>query len=1046
MPRTLSPMALRIYVQGGKQAENDVNSFANTFGAVEGKADNAGKKVDAVVSKARQLGMAGREARAMQAGLDSTAQAATKAAENLNDVNEGAEKTKRSIFEMAREARRSINDFKQLGQEALKTAQGAAKVWDVYKALRSGKPVSIFSAVVPEKLQKQIAGGLLAKSAGEFLALGRMVGPAMEKEARLRAIENFTGSKGASQAIYGQTDELASKSAFGLDELVLAAKTLTKDRQFSERLLKAADNLASANKDEGVAPQDIARVFGRLRSQDWGEAFERLRDFGISRPDLEAKGLTFDNSNSYEDKTVEGATKAIDAVARIIEERFGRTSEILATTTLEGSVTNLGDATGRAATSIAEHYIPALNMGANALGAAAKWFAELPEPVHKLIAWIAALDAAASGAAGAAILGLIIWGKIKFTLWAVRTAVVALNWALGFAGTSVRGLAVSLVTRLIPSMFAAGTSTLVMAGVLGLLAIAVAGAIYVLKMYIDEMGRATATVEDARSAQQIRQDEQSIGDIQKSVSDSSKLSKRDRYAVLKAAVDKAAEIGDADAGLSLNTQLAALRKELKAAGLPTGNAARKAETAEGQALVDAIRSKTGNKVDRNRGIDLGNGEKGNPLDLLSSKQAEWAKMFQAKGGGPKIGPGGSLPWGMGSSGQISRGEAEQELFEKQSPRVQAAMMKVEQLMADVEQLTSEKNSTDDKDLKKALGEKIAAKRRLLVAARRELAAVKKLATGQERIARSTEKAEDKVGDIEFEIKKDSLEGRYAGKISDTERELRSAKDIGDSAAIKRLTFALAHENARKQLELDLLEADREKDARIRIALRKRAQNSYRLAENAGALEARNAALDAEKERQDVARRGDVDAGKAIRQNETDARIAPLEEALGEAKDAADLKFIRSLTIQIETLKAESEFSDAMAEATLEDNKEKRKQLERLALIRRTGALAKALVAGNKAVRDASKSDANSDKGAREALARMRAATRGENPMGLNPLRPGGMLDGVPSLSRYGDMDMVKRDRTIRVKQMSSRQQGDGKYKMIFEGELDLPQFSDLEVN
>lgn len=67
-------------------------------------------------------------------------------------------------------------------------------------------------------------------------------------------------------------------------------------------------------------------------------------------------------------------------------------------------------------------------------------------------------------------------------------------------------------------------------------------------------------------------------------------------------------------------------------------------------------------------------------------------------------------------------------------------------------------------------------------------------------------------------------------------------------------------------------------------------------------------------------------------------------------------------------------------------------------------------------------------------------------MGLNPLRPGGMLDGVPSLSRYGDMDMVKRDRTIRVKQMSSRQQGDGKYKMIFEGELDLPQFSDLEVN
>lgn len=63
----------------------------------------------------------------------------------------------------------------------------------------------------------------------------------------------------------------------------------------------------------------MASAFTRIKAGDFGEAFERLRDFGIARKDLEAEGLTFDKDGQYVG-TVEAAMKAVRA---IVQRDFG---------------------------------------------------------------------------------------------------------------------------------------------------------------------------------------------------------------------------------------------------------------------------------------------------------------------------------------------------------------------------------------------------------------------------------------------------------------------------------------------------------------------------------------------------------------------------------------------------------------------------------------------------------------------------------------------------------------------------------------------------
>jgi hypothetical protein len=140
-----------------------------------------------------------------------------------------------------------------------------------------------------------------------------------------------------------------------------------------------------------------------------------------------------------------------------------------------------------------------------------------------------------------------------------------------------------------------------LAGILGMLAltaVVVGGALYVLKMYMDELKKPTATVEDKRDSQQVAADNASKSAVEETVSSTKNLSDGDRSAVLYAAQRKYQELGEADANLSINGEREALRKKL-------GKRVLEAESEEGKAAVAKIRAQSsGNKAARLSAVDL----------------------------------------------------------------------------------------------------------------------------------------------------------------------------------------------------------------------------------------------------------------------------------------------------------------------------------------------------------------------------------------------------------------------------------------------------------
>lgn len=74
--------------------------------------------------------------------------------------------------------------------------------------------------------------------------------------------------------------------------------------------------------------EEVADAFGRMKAGQFGEAFERMRAFGISMQDLKGEGLKFDSSGSYKGSV----ETAIEGVRRIIRRKFGGGMNDLSTT------------------------------------------------------------------------------------------------------------------------------------------------------------------------------------------------------------------------------------------------------------------------------------------------------------------------------------------------------------------------------------------------------------------------------------------------------------------------------------------------------------------------------------------------------------------------------------------------------------------------------------------------------------------------------------------------------------------------------------------
>jgi hypothetical protein len=149
--------------------------------------------------------------------------------------------------------------------------------------------------------------------------LGEPIKEAAGQEDVLTQLKVLTGGAKEAKAALDEATDFADATPFDDKPVQQAYKMLlaygNKQAEVNGLLTDAGD-LAAAM---GAPLDETVKVLGRLKAGDFGEAFERLRDFGISREDLTGQGLRFDKGGSF----LGSAVQAVEGVRQVIRDKFG---------------------------------------------------------------------------------------------------------------------------------------------------------------------------------------------------------------------------------------------------------------------------------------------------------------------------------------------------------------------------------------------------------------------------------------------------------------------------------------------------------------------------------------------------------------------------------------------------------------------------------------------------------------------------------------------------------------------------------------------------
>jgi hypothetical protein len=187
-----------------------------------------------------------------------------------------------------------------------------------------------------------IGAGVVA--AGASFAIGAKVAKDWIQAAEAFAQFNFQlelllskqGQLGEAGKIRAFAERFARETQFtptevrGAQTSLIAAGAKTTDLQL---LTRRMGELAAFSQ---VSMTEVVRPIARLFAGDFGEAFERLRDFKISRQDLSGAGLKFTKGGAFTGTS----EQAVDAVMKVIAKKFGGVLD-QATLTLAGKTNRL---------------------------------------------------------------------------------------------------------------------------------------------------------------------------------------------------------------------------------------------------------------------------------------------------------------------------------------------------------------------------------------------------------------------------------------------------------------------------------------------------------------------------------------------------------------------------------------------------------------------------------------------------------------------------------------------------------------------------------
>jgi len=161
---------------------------------------------------------------------------------------------------------------------------------------------------------------------------------AADVEVLEKSFKTLLGSGKQAAQMLKDVTQFSGSTPFQITEVAPAAKQLL-------AFGFAAGEVIPLMKDNGDMAalmdkpiNEVADGFGRMKSGQFGEAFERMRAFGISMKDLEGVGLVFDRSGSF----VGSADQAMEGVRKIIRRKFGGGMKEISGT-FKGQFSNLTD-------------------------------------------------------------------------------------------------------------------------------------------------------------------------------------------------------------------------------------------------------------------------------------------------------------------------------------------------------------------------------------------------------------------------------------------------------------------------------------------------------------------------------------------------------------------------------------------------------------------------------------------------------------------------------------------------------------------------------
>jgi hypothetical protein len=161
----------------------------------------------------------------------------------------------------------------------------------------------------------------------------------VEMDTLSRTLTAVTGSAERTAQIMDFIKNLAVPSVFSQMQLGEGAKLLEAFRLNTERFLPVAEKLATVFGDKSSESLEMfIRGLGKLKTGEFGEAFQLFKSGGLSPEDLISKGLKFSKSNEY----LGDAKTALAAIEQLVNEKYGKLSKEMASSPA-AAFASLGD-------------------------------------------------------------------------------------------------------------------------------------------------------------------------------------------------------------------------------------------------------------------------------------------------------------------------------------------------------------------------------------------------------------------------------------------------------------------------------------------------------------------------------------------------------------------------------------------------------------------------------------------------------------------------------------------------------------------------------